>query len=371
MAVIKKGRPFERNMLIVCEDTNTAPNYLSPLKDLSISHQCWDYIEIYPKPPIESEREIAQAAVNPHKTGRKKRQFETTGNDDEWMTLELEKEYLEQPVCYVKTAQKALEDGSYAEVWAVFDLDGHTGHARAAALALIPINGQTVNIAFSSRSIELWFLLHFGQYGQAFQKTSCKKDDGGREQHCNVEILCTNEGRGECLSGFLRRNTLLTNYLKNDTEIYHLLEPHLFEAFQNANWLRSQYEPNIPFFERNPYTSMDMLVKRMLRIMIPGDQIQIGGFNLRLEQIFPTICLVMENCSKKRQVIRKDHFGVWDQNNVEIEFNFECPKAVWEEGESNPVELRIDYKIEDEQVIWLKYPKDNEANFIRIRFTTI
>jgi len=31
MAVIKKGRPFERNMLIVCEDTNTAPNYLSPL----------------------------------------------------------------------------------------------------------------------------------------------------------------------------------------------------------------------------------------------------------------------------------------------------------------------------------------------------
>lgn len=367
MTVIKKGRPFERNMLIVCEDTNTAPNYLSPLKDLSISLQCWDYIEIYPKPPIESELEIAQAAVNPHKTGRKKRQFEAASTDGEWMTLELEAEYREQPVCYIKIAQEALENGSYAEAWAVFDLDGHTGHARAAALALIPINGQTVNIAFSSRSIELWFLLHFGQYGQVFQKTSCKKDDGGHEQYCNAEILCTNDGNGECLCGFLRRNTLLTNYKKNENKIYNLLEPHLFEAFQNATWLRSQYEPNMPFFERNPYTSVDTLVKRMLRIMIPEDQIQIGDFNLRLEQVFPTICFVMENCSKKRQVIRKDHFGVLGQNNVEIEFNFECAKTgPWEEGESNSVEIRIELLYYDIQLVRQKFHKPAQIPATRL-----
>lgn len=69
MEKIRKPRLFDRNMLIVCEDTNTAPNYLLRLKETAITRGCWDSIEILPKPPLDQTAE-QPPQNNPHKTPR-------------------------------------------------------------------------------------------------------------------------------------------------------------------------------------------------------------------------------------------------------------------------------------------------------------
>jgi RloB-like protein len=237
MDKIRKPRPFERNMIIVCEDSITAPNYLAELRKKAIENGCWDYIEILPKPLIVTENEIV-LVKNLNKTERKKRQLRNI-NDEDWINIEVETEHREQPVLYIRTVQLAIADGSYSEGWAVFDLDGHTGHERAALMAS---NLPIVNVAFSSRSIEMWFLLHFGQYQTVFPKVHCK-DSRKRELNCNANQPCLDDENSECLIGFLRRNTPLSNYKKNEN-VFTQLHSHLRNAINNAEWLRNTYQLN-------------------------------------------------------------------------------------------------------------------------------
>ena len=353
MERIKKGLPFERNMVIVCEDTNTAPNYLLRLKEISISQGCWDYIEIYPTPPFEQVVNNESATTNPHKTQRRKRQLE-----GEWIELNLEVTNREQPVRYVRTVQKALEDGSYSEGWAVFDLDRHTGHARAATMAETPINDRIVHIAFSSRSIEMWFLLHFGQYRSIFQKTNCK-NERRRELNCKADTPCIDDGNGECLIGFLRRNTALSNFEKN-IDIFPTLRPYIKDAIRNAHWLRNQYESTSPYYERNPYTSMDMLLKRLLRIVVIGDIAVVGSFQIQIIQTSPNIEIRILNKSNSRQIIQKQHF-MFDNNEIEFEFS---GSGILEMEESRTIILfplsNIDgcplkFTISEQNFIWIDF----------------
>lgn len=353
MERIRKPRPFDRNMLIVCEDTNTAPNYLLRLKEKALADSCWDYIEILPKPPLEIKEVSQHPLSNEHKTPRLKRRLRAANEQEEWIELEIEPNNREQPVSYVRTAQKVMEDGAFSEGWAVFDLDGHTGHARAAKLATVK---PVVNIAFSSRSIEIWFLLHFGRFDTLFQKVNCK-DERGREQNCHIKIPCTADDKGECLVGFLRRHTPLSDYKKKD-DIAPKLQVYLRDALENAAWLRNQYAPQQPYFERNPYTSMDILIKHLLKWVGVSDVVTVNNVKIHVQQTQPIIELNMTNLSKDRQIIQKQHFEF--TNKIEFEF---LGGGIFEPNESRKISI---VPKDNTTGLKLKFPSGNDSNFIFI-----
>jgi hypothetical protein len=346
MARIKKPRPYERNMLIVCEDTNTGPNYLYYLKAIAIKNQFWDYIEISPKPPLQIEEENQTSP--PHKSARKKRQFEKT-EEDTHLTIELEKENREQPVRYVRTVQKALEEGSYSEGWAVYDLDGHTGHERAENIAR---QEPIVNIAFSSRAIEMWFLLHFEQNDRLFEKVHCKFN--GREQQCDKTRNCIGE---ECLMGYLRRNTPLENYQKK-ADIFSLLNPEMRIAIKNSEWLRDKYVQNQALFERNPYTSMDYLVKSLLRLLSIFEIGKLKEFELRVLSIEPVTEIEIKNTTQHRQIINKNLFRFNNKQDFTLEGS-----GILEIDETKTIRIS-DYTPAPD--LRLKFPADNEVDFFWI-----
>jgi RloB-like protein len=348
--LIRKPRALGRNMVLVCEDSHTAPNYLFSLKKKAMDTLCWDYIEIYPKPPIDVE--TPESVENPHKTLRKKRNFKEIAV----IEVVLEPENKEQPVNYVRTVQKVLEEGLYSEGWAIFDLDGHTGHERAASMAQ---ESPIVNLAFSSRSIEIWFLLHFGQNDTAFQKVHCK-DERKRPLNCSKTSPCLEDGKGDCLLGFIRRHTFLKNYQKND-DLFTPIEPYLRKALDNAAWLRTKYALKQAYFLRNPYTTMDLLVKRLLKWVGLGDVVCINDFEITVQKVYPAIELNVQNKSKIKQIIQKYHFE-FDQKELEFEF---LGNGILEVQQSRLVTLTLTDPHKIGQVK-LKYPANNDYDFIWI-----
>ncbi len=345
MTRIAKPRSFHQTMIIVCEDSHTAPNYLSHLKKLAIDKKCWDYIEISPTPPIDTI--IPTNRENTHKTKRPKRKLLDIEEND-WIEIILENENNEQPVRYVRTVQKALQEG-YTEGWAVYDLDGHSGHQRAATMADTSPN---LHIAFSSRSIEIWFLLHFEQSNRMFPKVHCKVKNGKKEKvlNCNSNNPCIDE---ECLVGYIRRNTQLANYAKN-TDLFSEINPYIRNAITNSEWLRTQYHAESPFYTRNPYTTVDILVKRLLKWVSVGDTFQLNGFQINVLSTSPTIEVQMQNISKGRLVIQKEHFAFEDD--IEFEMN---GSGIIEQGESRRISINAVGKGETK----LKYPASNEQNY--------
>lgn len=345
MTRIKKPRAFGRNMLIVCEDTNTGPNYLHYLKAIAIKSQCWDYIEIFPKPPLQINEE--NQTSNPHKSARKKRQFKKT-EEDTHLTIELEEGNQEQPVRYVRTVQKALEEGLYTKGWAVYDLDGHTGHERAENMAR---QQPMVNIAFSSRAIEMWFLLHFEQNDTLFEKVHCKLDN--REQQCNKTVNCIGE---ECLMGYLRRNTPLENYQKK-ADIFSFLNPEMRTAIRNSEWLRDKYVPTLPLFERNPYTSMDFLIKSLLRLLSVHEIGKVNGFELSVLNIEQVIEIKIKNTTQNRQIITENLFQFNDKQDFILEME---GSRILDIDETKTVHIS---SYEYSPDLRLKFPANNEIDF--------
>lgn len=174
----------------------------------------------------------------------------------------------------VREAQNQID--SYNEVWAVFDKDGDTQLEESFNLAKKKINGKNVNIAFSSIAFEHWFLLHFDKNKTEFSASDCKdeKDDSlfcGRDNHAN------NCAGNICVAGYLREQNFIKDYTKRarNKAVYNIVRQLLEDnqlvdkAIENASWLRFQQREeleNKSLYEINPYTNVDVLVKRLLGI---------------------------------------------------------------------------------------------------------
>jgi hypothetical protein len=125
------------------------------------------------------------------------------------------------------------EKKPYIEVWCVFDKDSFSVEQFTAALILAGKN--QIKCAYSIEAFELWYLLHFNYYDSALS----------REQYKDK------------LSELLNRA-----YLKNDPNMYKLLEKKQSTAIQNAQKLFiRQYK--LPLREQNPITIVFELVKRL------------------------------------------------------------------------------------------------------------
>ncbi len=135
----------------------------------------------------------------------------------------------------------------FDECWAVFDRDGYTKHAETFEEASSMYTGAIVNIAFSSISFEQWVLLHFRRSADVYPKSK--------------DIIAELHNR-HFYEGY-EKTTYQHTYatLKDKTEV----------ALENAAWLRHHLTcngilPQTPVYEVNPYTDIDVLVRRLLLI---------------------------------------------------------------------------------------------------------
>jgi hypothetical protein len=235
-------RKTKYNLLLVCEGENTEPNYFQRIKEQVLSENIWTEgvaITISPKPNLDDADSIVPQKSK-HKTKRKQRTLLTVENEG---IVAIEKQYAAVPVRYVREAQQGLEDNTFDEVWAVFDKDGHPKQQEAYQLAGKEIEGKRVNIAFSSISFEHWILLHFERNKTAFVKSK------------NV------------IEHLEKRNFLKQYSKKTTANFYKQIENKTHFAIKNAAWLRHQQKNNtLPIWEQNPYTDIDFLVKRLLKI---------------------------------------------------------------------------------------------------------
>ncbi len=123
-------RIVRQRILILCEGTQTEPNYFKGMK-----------ADIHLKNPLSALRiEVFDTTIN---SGRE----------------------------LVKKAKELKEEAKkdknpYDKVWVVVDRDGYTKHPQAFDQA----KANDIQIAFSSIAFEYWFLLHFERTAKAFAK---------------------------------------------------------------------------------------------------------------------------------------------------------------------------------------------------------
>jgi len=298
------------SILIICEGSNTEPNYFKGIKEEIITNEVWTEgvsIEIRPTPKLEEDDDAPYQSK--HKTKRKKRQLRKVNQDDD--LEDIEEIYKAVPTRYIREAQKGLEDGTFNEAWAIFDKDYHPRHKEAFNLAKNKVNEKEVQIAFSSISFEHWILLHFEKNITAFNKSECKNAKK-KVINCGLKLGNKLDCKGSrCISGYLKFKKYLPNYSKkSQIDLYSLLKDKTKTAISNTSWLRSKIS-GTPIFDLNPYCTVDILVKHLLKIeeeniwsTITTPQI-INGFKISVRKLDKVAILVsVENLKDISQIFR-------------------------------------------------------------------
>jgi RloB-like protein len=221
----RKPRKFPTTIFIACEGRNTEPAYFERIKE-----------------QIEDDGNFA-LTIYPNNE---------------------EKEPKTDVIGLIKECQERIED--FDEVWAVYDKNGYTKHKEAIELANEEKNGKKVKIAFSSIAFEVWVLLHFERNDNVFDKSDCK-NEAGKYIGCGKENVTDGCNGSTCVSGYLRSKGYLPTYSKKkNLDIYPALKDKTVTAIINAAWLSTKYNDDILIYNRNPYTSIDFLIKRLFDI---------------------------------------------------------------------------------------------------------
>jgi len=288
----------KKGILIVCEGTNTEPDYFNFLANkFSKPENIWDFVYVFDNKSLPNDISI------PEKTelgSRKKRKLKfenpnTRKKTDKNLIEEFfiekygESEGIEKyedikamPLRFVAIAQEFEKElNGYEELWTVYDKNGHSSHEEAVKKAKELTNGKIVNIGISNRSFEQWILLHFERTNKDFENTQCGeniKDKKGKKKkiifECGKNTHLKDCIGQKCLVGNIRVNTLLKNYAKSSNqkefaEMMKILMNKIEIAFENAAWLRYKMQQELSLndnkiFEINPYTDVDILVKKLL-----------------------------------------------------------------------------------------------------------
>lgn len=156
------------------------------------------------------------------------------------------------------------KDEGFDEFWAVYDKDGYTKHEDSFKLA----KDNDINIAFSSIAFEEWVLMHFGRFFYKFDKSDCKNE---KEKYfeCGTHKNADDCSGARCVAGYMREHELFPAYTKSaNKSIFSFLEDKTETAIINSAWLRFMMREEIKkekdqLFNINPYTDVDILVKRL------------------------------------------------------------------------------------------------------------
>lgn len=261
-------------VLIICEGEKTEPYFFNSIIDENEIENT--QITIFPEPIAEEdENEDVDVA---HKVKRKKRKIKTSDIDGELQVVSAP-----LPLNWVLTGKKELEDGTYDEVWIVFDHDKFPARREAFGEANKLINGKKVSIAFSSLSFEYYLLSHFERILKPFEDTDCKfikpkKSIKKKNRNKRVFIRCGTDKFPEkdckgqkCINGYAQIRSYWDNSddknSKNTKDFYEIIKSNIEVGFENSAWIRYQsdkIEGEKPIYDRNPYLTTDALVKRLM-----------------------------------------------------------------------------------------------------------
>jgi hypothetical protein len=262
-------RQSRYTLLIICEGKNTEPYFFNAIRDriLEGKYLANEDIAIHIRPEVEAVDDVETRNVE-YKPKRNPRTL-LPGNRP------VEKDIPGvPPLKWVIAAQEELSDGTFNEVWVVFDNDGHPARKEAFQKAQETIDGKQVLIAYSSIAFEYYLLLHFERKYHTFQKAECRK--GKVQVNCSTGGNHVDDCLGEkCIGGYARRQGYWKE-TKGKISLFPMIESKLETGFRNAAWLRNQSDiqaGDIPFYDRNPYITTDAIVKRLT-----GYQDQYFGF---------------------------------------------------------------------------------------------
>jgi hypothetical protein len=221
----------------------------------------------------------------------------------------------------IKEAQARIND--FDEVWVVYDKDGYTKHKEAFDLANTPHNGKTVQIAFSSIAFEHWVLLHYEKNNNSFLKADCKTEDD-KPVNCGTGQHPKDCMGARCVAGHLRAMGHYPGYAKKaNIDIYTTIKNKIPVALENAAWLRHRMQPALagnPFFNLNPFTDVDVLLKNLLRIeeqyiwKQQGQAASIQGVDISFAIAGTQIDVTISNNSAGAVVLNQFILGFWSDD---------------------------------------------------------
>lgn len=304
-------RNTKHNILIVCEGVNTERLFFQSIKD-RISRKVYDIGDVFIKIRPE-EIDNGKEYESKHKPTRKKRSIrESKSTFEEIPGVPPEK--------WVLAAKEELRTGTFEEVWAVFDHDHHPNRKEAFEQAEERINGQCVQIAFTSICFEYYLLLHFEKIYKSFAKSECREPHNSQytnpqPYNCGKHIHTEDCYGQNCVIGYMREHSYLpADYsTKGNSSVFELISEKLLIGYIHAAWLRrmsEESESTLPVYDRNPYTNLDALVSRLTtgrvlyyHYLINGDtksyknSISVSVVNNRMciENIGKTILIIPAN----------------------------------------------------------------------------
>jgi hypothetical protein len=306
----RKSRQLKQTIYIVCEGTNTEPNYFEAIREQP------DVFEKYAITVYPSEEDQIKAS---------KKEGESIKTD---------------AVNLVKEAKKEINN--YDEVWAVFDKDGYTKHEKAFDDA----DKHGIKLAFSSIAFEHWILLHYEQNRTAFPKSQNVID-------------------------YLEQAGYFTGYSKKaDISIYPRLQNLTKTAIENAAWLRMEMAKNIAagddkIYELNPYTTVDKLVMKLLDF----NPVTYGDIKetLRISEISITVNDVQRHCGITLSVC------IVNDGKCGYLVNNHCNHFYLKDEDENTFPLVIDTPIKIEpsstQDLALKFEISSATGKLRLHFS--
>lgn len=128
----------------------------------------------------------------------------------------------------------AKQEGQpFKEIWMVFDDDN-----RDLQTTFTELKQRKINIAYTSISLEFWFILHFEQTGKHFLKPE---------------------------DAYTRLLKFMPEYDKTDPYLWQEFKPRYAEATKNAQLLRKQQD-NCDMYDAHrckPFTNIDVLIERI------------------------------------------------------------------------------------------------------------
>jgi hypothetical protein len=251
------ARKSQYTLLIICEGENTEPNFFDSIRDRIMDNRypVEDMvITIRPEPTSENDSEETESELRPKRRAR--------------MLLPAKRPVEGEisgvpPLKWVLAGQQELRQGTFNEVWVVFDNDNHPAKAQAFEKAVEFIGGKQVRIAYSSIAFEYYLLLHFEKINKAFEKSECREKK--KHIYCSSGVH-ENDCWGErCIGGYARKYGYWEDS-KDRISLFPLVEDKLETGFWNAAWLR--HESNLKFastifYDRNPFVTTDSIVKRL------------------------------------------------------------------------------------------------------------
>lgn len=250
----------KKALLIICEGNNTEPIFFNNF----ISEKDGLVFDISPKPKLH-QKDLETSSNRGGKKRQKRQLLEGKDIDNDIPITGA------PPLSWVEAANKQFD--TFEEIWCVFDKDGHPRCQEAFEKANeIRQNGNNINIAFNSISIEYYFLLHFEYIYKAFAKSECKVT---RKKKANCLLPDAVQGYAcsgdKCVNGYARSRGYWKDSKSDENLIYPLLKDKLFIGLKNAELLRRESdskEGNSPIYQRNPYTTTDHLIARLLGFSI-------------------------------------------------------------------------------------------------------